>query len=214
MRAVSRGLPRQPARDGHFAALPYDQVPSFVAKIEERESVGRLALLALIFTCARSGEIRGATWKEIDLEQALWSIPAARMKAGREHRIPLSKRALEVFGRAAELRREGCDLVFPGQKRNSSLSDMTLTKVLRDMDSACTAHGFRSSFRDWAAENTQFPDSVCEAALAHKVADKTVAAYRRTDFFEKRRELMEAWSNFIGGSSPDIIRLSDRRVAR
>jgi integrase len=155
MRSLSKGLPRQPKKDGHHAAMPFVAVPAFLTRLREKETWGRLALEAAILTAARSGEIRGAKWTEVDFNKALWTIPAERMKAGKEHVVPLSPAALRVFQRASELRTEGCSFVFHGAKRDKPLSDMTLMKVLRDMGETITAHGFRSSFRDWVSEETQ-----------------------------------------------------------
>jgi integrase len=200
MRSLSKGLPRQPKKDGHFAAMPYAQVPGFVAKLGERESVGRLALEALILTAARSGEIRGALWSEIDLDAALWTIPAARMKMGRVHSVPLSSQAVAVFQRAEAHKAGVGDLVFPGQNVKKPLSDMTLLKILRDMELTVTVHGFRSAFRDWVAEQTDYSGEVAEAALAHTVSNKVEAAYRRTDFLDKRRLMMQDWARFCSGA--------------
>ena len=196
MRSLSKGLPRQPKKDGHFAAMPYADVPTFVEKLGERESVGRLALEALILTATRSGEIRGATWAELDLKAALWTIPAARMKMGKVHIVPLSQPAVAVFERAQRYKAGISDLVFPGQNVKNPLSDMTLLKVLRDMEIMVTVHGFRSAFRGWVAEQTDYSGEVAEAALAHTVSNKVEAAYRRTDFLDKRRLLMRNWAAF------------------
>jgi integrase len=196
MRSLSKGLLRQPKKDNHFAALPYTAVPAFLEKLGERESVGRVALEALILTAARSGEIRGATWSELDLKAALWTVPAARMKMGRAHTVPLSPEAVAVFQRARKFEVGASDLVFPGQNVKKPLSDMTLLKILRDMDLTVTVHGFRSAFRDWAAEQTNYAGEVAEAALGHTVSNKVEAAYRRTDFLDKRRLLMRDWAIF------------------
>ena len=197
MRSLSKGLPRQPKKDGHFAAMPYADVPAFLAKLRERQSAGRLALEGLILTAARSGEIRLARWPELDLEAGLWSIPAQRMKMGREHVVPLSPQALDLFRRAEALRVPCSDLVFPGQNLRRPLSDMTLLKVVRDMNAGVTVHGFRSAFRDWVADQTSYPGEVAEAALAHAIPNKVEAAYRRTDFLEKRRKLMVEWADHL-----------------
>jgi integrase len=202
MRSLSKGLPRQPKKDNHFAALPYTSVPGFLEKLDERESVGRVALEALILTAARSGEIRSATWQELDLDAALWSIPASRMKMGRAHIVPLSFEAVSVFERAKRFKAGASDLVFPGQNVKKPLSDMTLLKILRNMELAVTVHGFRSAFRDWVAEQTDYSGEIAEAALAHTVSNKVEAAYRRTDFLDKRRLLMRDWGAFCKGSSP------------
>lgn len=207
MRAIGKGLPRHKKQTTHFAAMPYADVPSFIAKLRERQSWGRLALEAAILTAARSGEIRGATWAEIDFEEALWTIPADRMKAKREHVVPLSPAALSVFKRSAALKTAGHKFIFHGNKRDKTMSDMTLTKVLRDMDKDVTAHGFRSSFRDWVSEETDFPGDVAEAALAHMVSNKTEAAYRRGKLLDKRRRLMDAWGSYCEGSKTSVVRI-------
>lgn len=196
MRSLSKGLPRQPKKDGHFAAMRFAEVPAFLQILRRRESMGRLALEALILTAARSGEIRMARWPELDLEAGQWSIPAARMKMGRPHIVPLSPQAVDVFRRAAKLRTPATDLVFYGTKAKKPLSDMTLLKILRDMEAGVTVHGFRSAFRDWVAEETNYPGEVAEAGLAHAIPNKVEAAYRRTDFLEKRRALMSDWGTF------------------
>jgi integrase len=188
--------------------MPYADVPAFVAKLRESASMGRLALEALILTAARSGEIRGATWSEVDLDAKTWTVPAERMKAGKAHVVPLSEPAAAVFRRAAELRTAGSDLVFPGASRGKPLSDMTLLKVLRDMGMKLTVHGFRSAFRDWCAEETSVSGEVAEAALAHAISNKVEAAYRRTDFLEKRRKLMEGWAAYCEGGSANIVQLA------
>jgi integrase len=208
MAAVNKALPRQPRKTGRFAAMPYADVPAFVAKLRESASTGRLALEALILTAARSGEIRGATWSEVDLDAKTWTVPAERMKAGKAHVVPLSEHVTAVFRRAAELRGAGSDLVFPGASRGKPLSDMTLLKVLRDMGMKVTVHGFRSAFRDWCAEETSVSGEVAEAALAHAIPNKVEAAYRRTDFLEKRRKLMDAWAAYCDGVSAKVVQLA------
>ena len=207
MSAVNKALPKQPRKSGRFEALPYAEVPAFLTKLRGRVSVGRLALEALVLTAARSGEIRLARWNEIDLDKATWTVPAERMKAGKTHVVPLSQAALNAFNRAAEFRTGGSDLVFPGMKRGRPLSDMTLLKILRDMKVDATVHGFRSSFRDWCAEETSFAGEVAEAALAHAIPNKVEAAYRRTDFLEKRSKLMNAWAAFVVPTHENVVRL-------
>jgi len=197
MRSLSKGLPRQPKKDGHFAAMSYAQLPAFLAKLRERESVGRLALEVLILTAARSGEIRGAEWTELDLDAGLWTLPASRMKMGRTHVVPLSPEAIEAFERAKKYKAGASELVFPGQNVKKPLSDMTLLKILRDMELSVTVHGFRSAFRDWVAEQTDFAGEIAEAALAHTVSNKVEAAYRRTDFLDKRKLMMAEWAAFV-----------------
>ncbi|MGB3318810.1 MAG: integrase arm-type DNA-binding domain-containing protein [Sphingopyxis granuli] len=205
--AIADRLPAQPKR-GNFEAMPYSDLPPFLARLADKGGMGALALRALILTAARSGEVRGATWSEIDLDAAVWTVPAERMKARRAHRVPLSAPAIALFREAASIRRAGTDLIFPAAS-GKTLSDMTLTKALRDMHAPCTVHGFRSTFRDWAAEQTSLPGEIAEAALAHTVPNAVEAAYRRTDFFDKRRELMDAWAGFAsGGSGENVVPIS------
>ncbi len=196
MAVIDKALPKQRDRVSHFQAMPYADLPSFMTDLRSRESVSRLALEAVILTAARSGEVRLATWNEVDLENRIWTIPAARMKAGREHIIPLSDAAVEVFKRAQKFERGPGAFVFPGTLRNKPLSDMTLTKILRDQKRTETVHGFRSSFRDWVAERTAHPADLAEVALAHVNSNKTEAAYLRSDQREKRRKLMQDWADF------------------
>jgi integrase len=186
--------PSKVAKVAHHAALAIDDMHGFMKRLRAAEGMGARALEFVILTAARSGEVRGAAWSEIDLQAAVWSVPAERMKSDRPHRVPLSDKALELL--EALPRFEGVDLVFPGAK-DKPLSDMTLTAALRRMKVQATAHGFRSTFRDWAAERTATPAEVAEMALAHAVGDATEAAYRRGDLFEKRRELMALWARFI-----------------
>ncbi len=200
---MDAGLPKQPRKDGHFAAMEWASLPAFMAKVQgATETNGRLALMFNILTAARSGETREATWAEIDMDAAEWTIPADRMKAEREHVVPLSEPALAILRRAQERRISPKPeaVVFPG-KEGQPVSDMTLSKILRDMDLTVTVHGFRSSFKDWASEATSFPDAVSEAALAHIDKDKTRAAYKRTDFRKLRVDLMAAWAKFVTGAS-------------
>jgi integrase len=186
---------RQRLTRGHHAAMNYVELPAFMTDLQAREAISAAALEFTVLTGARSGEVLGARWDEFDLDRAQWTIPAARMKAGREHRVPLSQRALEV-AKAMHEARNG-DFVFPGQKPGRPLSVMALEMVLRRMKiDRVTVHGFRSAFRDWAAECTSFPNEVCEAALAHVIENKAEAAYRRSDLFDKRRKLMEAWAAY------------------
>lgn len=208
MRSISKGLPRQPRNDGHHAAMPFSEVPAFMVRLRENETWGRLALEAAILTAARSGEIRGALWDEIDLEVGLWTIPGERMKAGKPHVVPLSPAAKRIFERALELRTADGALVFEGVKRNAPLSDMTLIKVLRDMAAGCTAHGFRSTFRDWVSEATNFPGEIAEAALAHAIENKTEAAYRRGNLLDKRRGMMDAWADYCAGGRGTVLRMA------
>lgn len=212
MRSISKGLPRQPKKKGHFAALPHAQVRDFLIRLRAKAPcASTLALEALILTAVRSGEIRGAAWSEFSEDLSLWTIPEDRMKMGIEHVVPLSRQAADVFRRARALQVEGCDLVFPGAVGGSQLSDMALLEVVRGMEVAVTVHGFRSSFRDWVAEETDVADAVAEASLAHAVEGKTRAAYLRTDFFKKRRELMLQWANYC---VPSARAIADTRASR
>ena len=199
---VAKGLPRQADRQEHHSAMPFDEVPAFVAGLADAElgDSARLALEFLILTAARTGEVLGATWTEIDATEAVWAIPAERMKGGREHRIPLCSRALEILAQGRELAGTNPH-VFPGRTRGKPLSNMALLMAMRRHGSGYTVHGFRSSFRDWASERTNAPREVCEAALAHAVRDKVEAAYRRSDLFQRRRELMATWAVFLSGES-------------
>ena len=178
---------------GHHKAMPYDAIPAFTAELHKREALAALALEFVILTAARSGEVLGATWAEIDLTKAIWTIPAGRMKAGKEHRVPLAPRAVEIL---ETVRPIGGDYLFAGNK-GRKVSGMAMAMMLRRMKVAVTVHGFRSSFRDWAAECTGFAHEVCEMALAHVIANKSEAAYRRGDLFDKRRKLMEAWAIYL-----------------
>jgi integrase len=180
---------------GHHKAMPFDEVPAFVPALRERDGIAPRALEFAILTAARSGEVFGALWEEFDLEARVWTVPAIRMKAGREHRVPLSARAVEILRQMEQNRLSA--LVFPGTKPGRPLSVMALEMVLRRMKLDFTVHGFRSAFRDWAGERTHFPREVAEAALAHLVGDAVERAYRRGDALEKRRKLMDAWSNFL-----------------
>jgi integrase len=186
---------RQRLTRGHHAALPYTELPTFMSDLRGRQAIAALALEFAILAAARSGEALGARWDEFDLERALWTIPATRMKAQREHRVPLSDRAQQIIDMMHKAR-DG-EFVFPGQNTGKPLSAMALEMVLRRMKvEAATVHGFRSTFRDWAAEQTHFTNEVCEAALAHVIENKAEAAYRRGDMLEKRRELMEVWASY------------------
>lgn len=196
MRSLGRALPRQPKQDSHFAAMPYEDIPEFLVHLQKRTSVARLALQFLILCASRSGEVRGAKWSEVDLKNRLWTIPAERMKVGKEHVVPLTDAAIDVLQRTRPFYAECSDLIFPGRNVLRPMSNMTLLKILRYAKLPFTVHGFRSSFRDWAAEQTSYPGEVAEAALAHTVANKVEAAYRRTNYLDKRRNLMRDWATF------------------
>ena len=185
---------RQKLTRGHHAAMPYPDIPAFVAKLRTRKAVAALALEFAILTAARSGEVLGARWPEIDFDARVWTIPAKRMKSGREHRVPLSASALAILEKFGEARVS--EFIFPGQGAGRPLSEMVLRRMLRRDADVVTVHGFRSSFRDWAGNETHFPRELAEAALAHVVGDKAEQAYRRSDALEKRRALMEAWAQW------------------
>lgn len=192
------------ARVEHHAAMPYADLPAFIARLRGAEGIAARALEFTILTAARTGEAIGATWPEIDLDAGTWTIPAMRTKSGREHRVPLCDRAAAIL---KEMKPLGADFVFPGAKAGRGLSNMSLDAVLRRLGESCTVHGFRSSFRDWAAERTDAPREVAEACLAHVLKDKTEAAYRRTDFFDKRRALLSTWDAYCRGG----VSVDDRR---
>lgn len=181
---------------GHHKAMPYDAVPAFVEQLQGREAVAALALEFVILTAARSGEVVGATWGEVDLAKAVWTVPAERMKAGKEHRVPLSPRAVAILEKTKRL---GGKYLFPGGQSASNLSGMAMAMLLRRMKQDVTVHGFRSAFRDWAAECTGYSHEVAEMALAHTIGNAVERAYRRGDLFEKRRRLMADWGDFCAG---------------
>jgi len=184
-------------RVAHHAAIPWREIGAFMQRLREHSSMSARCLEFLILTACRSGEIRGARWDEIDLDHAVWTIPAERIKGGREHRVPLSAPALAVLRKMAQLGTEG--FVFPGLKAASALSDVALAKAVDVAGgNGATVHGFRSTFRDWCAEATNCPRELAEAALAHVLKDKTEAAYQRGDQLEKRRRLMADWAAFCG----------------
>jgi len=185
----------------HHPALPYEEITDFTATLRRQEGIAARALEFLILTATRTGEIIGARWDEIDMKDKIWVVPRARMKAGREHRVPLSGAALSILKQMKEIT-EG-DFVFPGGKKGRPLSNMAMLAALKRMDrNDLTAHGFRSTFRDWAAERTNFPREVVEMALAHTIESKVEAAYRRGDLFQKRRQLMEAWGSVLRAQTP------------
>jgi integrase len=185
---------------GHHAALPFQEVPAFVADLKKRQGSAARGLEFAILTAARSGEVFGARWSDIDLTAKLWTILGVRMKSGKEHRVPLSGRAMKILAEVSALKIGKDDRpVFPGQSRGAQLSTMAFAMLMRRMGRKdLTVHGFRSSFRDWCGEATNFPREVAEAALAHAVGDDVERAYRRGDALEKRRKLMEAWAGFVG----------------
>ena len=199
---VAATLGRQRDVVRHMRALPHAEVASAVATVRASRATtaAKLAFECLVLTAARSGEVRLARWKEIDLEADVWTVPAERMKANREHRVPLSTRAAAIL-EAARALGNGSDLVFPSP-RAKPLSDMTLSKLLKEQGIQAVPHGFRSSFRDWASEETNYPREVVEAALAHQVKDKVEAAYARSTLFERRRRLMGHWAAYLTETEP------------
>ena len=189
---------------GHMASMDYQDIPDFVSRLQASSAMAARALEVLILTATRSGEILNVPWAEIDLESALWTIPADRMKAGREHRVPLTDRVVEILADLDETRQS--EYVFPGQKRGRPLSNMAMEMLLRRMKfNDITVHGFRSSFRDWCGDQTSFPREIAEAALAHQVGNRVEMAYRRKDALEKRRQLMEAWERYCLGADGDNV---------
>ena len=207
---------RQKLQRGHQPAMAYNAVPAFVGRLRARDAVAARALEFLILTAARAGEVFGATWGEIDLKAKVWTVPANRMKAGKEHRVPLTGRALEILEGAARLREtnDAKAFVFPGGRRGRPLSNMAFKQLLVRMgETGFVPHGFRSSFRDWCGECTPFPREVAEAALAHIIGNSVEQAYRRGDALEKRRELMDTWGQFIEPKAANVVTLKPRTKA-
>lgn len=206
-------LPNIPrlARIKHHPAMPFPEVSAFVRELRQQEGIAARALEFTILTAARTGEVIGARWDEIDEERKVWTVPASRMKAKREHRVPLASRALEILGELRELEIPA-GFIFPGRAGGVGLSNMSMLKVLERVGrDDVTTHGFRSCFRDWAAERTDFQNHVVEAALAHAIADKVEAAYRRGDLFDKRRRLMDAWAAFLEKPAATVTAIDVKR---
>jgi len=180
----------------HFPAMDYRELPEYFRALRKRDSVATRALAFTILTAARNGEARAVTNDELDIKGKIWTIPDSRMKADREHRVPLSAEALKIIKEMEPFRRHTDNFIFPGQAHAKPISEASLLKVVKQQDKTLTVHGFRSTFRDWCAEQTSFPREVAEAALAHSVRDKTEAAYQRGDLFEKRRKLMDQWAQY------------------
>ncbi len=190
--------PNKVKRVEHHPALPHAEISAFWSDLCAQSSTSAHALCFAILTAARTGEVLGATWDEVDLKAAVWTVPAERMKMGKEHRVPLAPQAIALL-KEMQARRTG-EYIFPGAKAGCTLSNMALISVLRRMKRGdLTVHGFRSTFRDWAAECTDLPREVPEAALAHTISNKVEAAYRRTDLFDKRRVLMGEWAAYCAG---------------
>jgi len=179
----------------HHAALPFKEIGAFIEALHDRDSVSAKGLEFLIFTASRTGEVIGAIWPEVDLENKIWTIPAARMKTDKEHRVPLSEEVIAILREMKKIKVS--EFIFPGNQPNKPLSNMAFLQLLKRMGRGdLTVHGFRSTFRDWASERTNYSNEVSEMALAHTVSDKVEAAYRRGDLFEKRRRLMRDWAMF------------------
>jgi len=198
--AIGQALPKHDrSKVQHRKALPYDQVAEAIAIVRSSEAATatKLAFEFLVHTATRSAETREAEWSEFDLAKKVWTIPASRMKTKKVHRVPLSYRSLAILEEARAFTAKGTDLVFPGTRGTNPLSDMTLSKLVKELGILAVPHGFRSSFRDWAGECTAHPREVIEFALAHVIKDKAEAAYARSDLFEKRRALMDDWSAFL-----------------
>ena len=215
--AIAGALPKNGKPKTHRRALPYAEVAGAITRVRQSEALPATKLLFefLVLTAGRSLEVRGADWSEIDFSGSTWTVPASRMKARHAHRVPLSDRALEVLAEARELG-DGRGLVFPGTRSGRPLSDMTISKLLRELGIPAVPHGFRSSFRDWAAESTRFESDVVEAALAHRNPNKVESAYKRTDLFDLRRKLMQAWASYLALESlepADVVSLDAHREA-
>ena len=204
--AGSLALPRQEKSAGQRKALPFEDVNACIAAIAASgaSQSTKLALEFLVLTACRSGEVRGAQWSEFDTAAKVWSIPEERMKMKKIHRVPLCKRALEILEEAKKLD-DGSGLVFPGTKEGRPLSDMTLSKLVKEQGFPVDVHGFRTSFRTWAQERTNFPREVAEAALAHLSGDAVERAYARSDVFQKRRKMMDAWAAFVAETRRDNV---------
>jgi len=210
--AISKALPKHDrSKVKHQKALPYANVANAIQRVRASDASlsTKLALEFIVLTATRSGETRGALWSEFDLENAEWTIPGERMKAKRPHRIPLSQRCLEILKDAKKLS-DGASYVFPGNTKGNPLSDTTLSKLLKELGVAAVPHGFRSSFRDWAGEQTNFPREVCEFALAHVIRDKAEAAYARSDLFEKRRKLMNTWAQYLSMAKANVVKFQSK----
>ena len=194
---VTLALPNQNDEVKHHEAMDFAEVPAFIKFLRQcsADVITRLSFEYLILTAARSGEVRFATWPEIDFENAKWSIPGARTKTGKDHDIPLSAQCLEILRRAKEISPDS-ELIFPSPQTGKALSDNTLAKLLKSNGYTCKPHGFRSTFKDWISERTNFPNEVSEMALGHTIRSKVERAYRRRNLFEKRRKLMDAWATY------------------
>lgn len=206
--AIAQALPKQDRTQKHRKSLPYDEVAPCIDTVHASKAgqATKLCFELLVLCATRSGEARLARWDEINLDKAEWTIPGERMKAKKPHRIPLSSRAVDVLRKAKELN-DGSGMVFPGTKAGKPLSDMTLSKLVRELGYDVDIHGFRTSFKTWCQERTNTPREVSEMALAHTIRDKSEAAYARSDLFEKRRKLMERWASFLSENEAKVVRL-------
>ncbi|MDZ4066877.1 MAG: tyrosine-type recombinase/integrase [Tabrizicola sp.] len=203
---------RQKLQRGHHSAIPYAELPAFMEALRKEDSISARALEFATLTAARTGEVIGATWTEVDLQGRVWTVPAVRMKAGKEHRVPLSDRAIAILTEMLGHRRKDDDFVFPGARKGAPLSNMALSMAMRRLERTETVHGNRSTFRDWAGDETSFPREVIEAALAHSLRDDVEAAYRRSDALERRRTLMDAWSRYCEAGLK-VVAIAGQRVA-
>lgn len=204
--AITKALPKQDGLRRHRKALPYQQVGECLADVwtSNASNTTKLALEFLVLTASRSGEVRLATWDEIDFDKAEWIVPAHRMKGKRQHRVPLTDRSITILRQAKQCD-DGSGFIFPGTRSGKPLSDMTLSKLVKELDYNADIHGFRTSFRTWAQECSNSPREVAEAALAHVVKNKSEAAYARSDLFEKRRKLMNAWAAYLTAKNSTVI---------
>lgn len=207
MSVVNRSLPKVARSEKHHPSMPYRDVPAFIKSLRDKPTIARLALELLIFTASRPQEIRLAQWSEFDLDAEIWTRPASKMKGKREHAVPITPPIKEFLVRLQAFTGSRSGLLFEGNKRGKPISEMTMTKLLRDADLDWVPHGFRSSFREWISEETTFDGETAEQALAHVIANKTEAAYRRGNQLEKRRVMMTAWNDYCQGSAGKVVRL-------
>lgn len=205
---ITQALPKVDVEPEHFASLPYDRVSECIAAVRASEAMvsTKLCFEFGVLTCARSTQLRKAAWEQIDMDAAIWSIPSEGMKGNRPHRVPLSPRALAILAEAKALG-DGTGLIFPGAKAGAPLSDGTLRKLIRERGFEVDIHGFRTSFRTWSQEKTNFPREVLEAAMSHAVGDAVERAYARSDVLERRREVMNAWASFLEGAGAKVVQL-------
>ncbi len=204
--AIAQALPRQTKKVMHRKSISYNEVADFLNTVSQ-SSAGtstKLGIEFLILTATRSGEVRNARWDEVN--GSLWTIPAERMKAGVAHRVPLPSRCIEILELAKEIS-QGSEYIFEGTKPNKPLSENTFNKLIKELGLEVHAHGFRTSFRTWTQEKTNYPREIAETALAHSLKDKAEAAYARSDLLEKRAEMMEAWAQFVGSNKPEVVQI-------